>query len=66
MGVGFLYYKSSGGSIGVGLVSRLGLSDGKALGWYTEGRRFDSPLRLTFPFKKCDVWTPSRDFVQHN
>ena len=36
--------------------------DGKALGWETEGRRFDSPLRLSFLFKNC-VWTLSRDFA---
>ena len=36
---------------------------GKALGWYAEGPRFD-PLRLSFLFKHCGLWTLSRDFAQ--
>ena len=43
-------------------VSRLGLVV-KALDWYAEGRRFDSPLRLTFLFKNCGLCTLSGDFV---
>ena len=39
---------------------------GKVLGWYTEGPRFDSPLRLSFLFKCCGLWTLSCDFVTHN
>ena len=31
---------------------------GKVLGW-EEGHRFDSPLRLIFHFKNCDLWTLS-------
>ena len=37
----------------------------RPLGW---GKRKDagstpSPLRLTFRFENCDLWTPSRDFA---
>ena len=37
------------------LVSRLGLVV-KAHGWQSEGRRFDSPLRLNFLFKKNVIY----------
>ena len=44
-------------------VSKIRLSEpvwpsGKALGWYAEGPRFD-PLRLSFLFKNCGLWTLS-------
>ena len=40
---------------------------GKVFGWYAGVRRFDSLLWwLTFLFKKCDLWTLSRDFALHN
>ena len=48
------------------LISEPAWPGGKALGLYAEGRRFDSPLRLTFLFKKCDLWTLFRDFAQHS
>ena len=35
---------------------------GKALGWQAEGLRFD-PLRLSFLFKNCGLWTLSCDFA---
>ena len=35
---------------------------GKALGWQAEGPRFD-PLRLSFLFKNCGLWTLSCDFA---
>ena len=51
--------------VGEAGVSRLGLvvmrSAGKA-----EGRRFDSPIRLTFVFQNCDWWTLARDFALYN
>ena len=34
----------------------------KALGWSAEGPRFD-PLRLSFVFKNCGLWTLSFDFA---
>ena len=35
---------------------------GKALGWLAEGPRLD-PLRLSFLFKDCGLWTLSSDFA---
>ena len=49
-----------------GIASEPDWPGGKALGWYAEGRRFDSQLRLTFLFKNCDLWTLSHDFALHN
>ena len=46
-------------------VSRLGLVARRSAG-KAEGCRFDSTLRLTFPLKKCDLWTLSGDFSLHN
>ena len=35
---------------------------GKASGWLAEGPRFD-PLRLSFLFKNCGLWTLSCDLA---
>ena len=38
---------------------------GKALGWSTEGPRFD-PLRLSFLFGNGGLWTPPCHSAPHN
>ena len=63
--LGLVVRRSVGKRKNAGSVSRLGLVV-PALAWSAKGRRFDSPLRLTFLFKNCDFWTLSRDFVLHN
>ena len=44
------------------VASELVWPSGKALGWEAEGPRFD-PLRLSFLFKNCGLWTLSCDFA---
>ena len=38
---------------------------GKALGWYTEGPRFDTASAL-LSLQSCGLWTLSCDFVPRN